>query len=94
MDNTILFYIMIFVLFGAMIYFLMYRPRKKQEEQRRKVMDELKKGDRVMTIGGIHGQIESISEDTVILKVESGVTLRMSKGAIAGKPEEIATRRR
>ena len=57
MDNTLIFYIVIFILFGAMIYFLMYRPRKKQEEQRRQVMEELKKGDRVMTIGGIHGQI-------------------------------------
>ena len=50
-------------------------------------MASLRRGDRVVTIGGIHGQVESITEDSFVIKVESGVTLRMAKGSIAFKQD-------
>ncbi len=55
----------------AVMYFLMIRPRQKQQKQHEAVMQELRPGDRVIIAGGIYGQIESLSEDTAILKIES-----------------------
>jgi len=52
------------------------------------MMEELRKGDRVITAGGIYGVIESVSEDTIVIKVESGATLRLAKGSVALKREQ------
>ena len=51
------------------------------------LMAELKRGDRVITIGGIYGVLESVSEESVVIKVESGTTMRMSRKSVAGKRE-------
>jgi len=48
---------------------------------------ELKRGDRVITAGGIYGVIESLSEDSVVIKVESGVTMRVARSSVALKRE-------
>ena len=77
--------IIFMVLIFAMFYFLMIRPQRKRQKEQQELMEELKKGDRVVTAGGIYGQIESVSEDSVVLKVESGVTIRVAKSSIASK---------
>jgi len=51
----------------------------------RAVIKSMQKGDRIITIGGMHGQVESISEDSVIIKVHSGATIKMARNSIAGK---------
>ena len=56
----------------AIMYFLMIRPRQKQQKQHEAMMQELRAGDRVIIAGGIYGQIESLGEDTAIVKIESG----------------------
>ena len=73
------------VLLFAMMYFLMIRPQRKRQKEHQELMSELKKGDRVITAGGIYGQIESTSEDSVVLKIESGATIRIARGSIATK---------
>ncbi len=77
--------ILILVLFFAMIYFLMIRPRQKQQKTQQEMMKELRKGDKVITSSGIYGQIESVSADSVILKIESGATMRIARSSILGK---------
>ena len=77
--------IIILVLFIGMIYFLMIRPQRKRQKEHQELMQELRKGDRVVTAGGVYGQIENLSEDSVVLKVESGATMRVTRGSIAGK---------
>jgi preprotein translocase subunit YajC len=67
----------------TIMYFIMIRPQQKRQKEHEQLMDELKKGDRVVTIGGIYGRIESISEDSVILKVESGATIRVARSSVA-----------
>ncbi len=52
------------------------------------MVEELSKGDRVITAGGIYGQIESISEDSVVIKVESGTTIRVARTSVAGRREK------
>jgi preprotein translocase subunit YajC len=70
------------LVFGVM-YFFMIRPqnkkRKKQEEERK----NLKKGDRVVTIGGIHGKLIEIDEHTVVITVEDGAKIRLDKTAVS-----------
>ena len=75
--------IVFLVLIFAMFYFLMIRPQRKRQKEHQKMMEELKKGDRVITAGGIYGVIESVSEDSIVIKVESGTTLRLAKGSVA-----------
>jgi len=79
---------LIFVaIFFALMYFVMIRPQMKKQKEHRHLIEELKRGDRVITAGGIHGVIENISEDTVIIKVESGTTMRVSKNSVSLKQE-------
>jgi preprotein translocase subunit YajC len=78
--------IILLVVFFAIIYFLMIRPQRKRQKEQRELMEGLQKGDRVVTIGGIYGQIENLSEDSVVLKIESG-TIRVARNSIAGKRE-------
>jgi len=71
----------------AIMYFLMIRPRQKQQKQHEAMMQELRVGDRVIMAGGIYAQIESIGEDTAILKIESGATMKVARNSILGKQE-------
>jgi preprotein translocase subunit YajC len=71
----------------AVMYFLMIRPRQKQQKQHEAMMQELRPGDRVIIAGGIYGQIDSLSEDTAIIKIESGATMKVARNSILGKQE-------
>ena len=55
-------------------------------------VEQLQRGERVVTAGGIHGQIESVGEDSVVIKVESGATLRIAKSSIVFKQSEPETK--
>ncbi len=73
-------------IFGLM-YFVLVRPQRKRQKEHQQLVEELKRGDRVVTAGGIYGEVESISEDSVVIKVESGVTMRVAKNSVALKRE-------
>ena len=79
--------IFLVVLFGLM-YLVMIKPQRKRQQQHQQLIEELKRGDKVMTAGGVYGVIESISEDNVVIKVESGMTMRVAKGSVVGKREQ------
>jgi preprotein translocase subunit YajC len=81
--GMIIFLVVIF----AVMYLLMIRPRQKQQKQHEETMKELRPGDRVIIAGGIYGQIESLSEDTAIIRIESGATMKVARGSILGKQE-------
>ena len=74
----IIFLVVIFALF----YFVMIRPQRKRQKDQQQMMASLQKGDKVMTIGGIFGTIDNIGEDSIILKVEGGTTLRVARNAV------------
>jgi len=78
--------IFLVAIFGIM-YFLMIRPRQRQQKQHDEMMKELRPGDRVIMAGGIYAQIESIGEDTAILKIESGATMKVARNSILGKQQ-------
>lgn len=76
------------VLFIIMIYFLMVRPVQQREKQHDRMVDELQVGDTVITAGGIYGRVDKIDEDSVVLKVESGATIRVTKGGVVKRQED------
>ncbi|MBN1278352.1 MAG: preprotein translocase subunit YajC [Chlorobium sp.] len=73
--------VLIFVVF----YFFMIRPQQKKQKEREKVLDSLKRGDRVVTIGGIHGTVAGIDTEkkTVLVQVGDNVKLKFDRTAVA-----------
>ena len=69
------------VIFG-LFYFVMIRPQRQRQKQQQEMVQALQKGDKVVTAGGIFGVIDSIREDSVVIKVEGGTTLRIAKGSV------------
>jgi preprotein translocase subunit YajC len=74
--------IIFLVVIVAFIYFTMIRPQRKQQQKRKEMMSQLKRGDKVVTSAGIFGEIESIADNSVILKVESGATIKVVKSTV------------
>lgn len=81
-----------FVLIIAIFYFFLIRPQNKKQKETEKMINALKKGDKIVTIGGIHGVVSSAKEKTVIVKVDDNCKIEFSRSAIAGvesdKPAE------
>jgi preprotein translocase subunit YajC len=73
-----------FVAIIAIFYFLIIRPQNKKQKETQKMLSELKKGDKIVTIGGIHGTIQSVKEKTVIVKVDENTKLEFSRNAVSG----------
>ncbi|MDR1636886.1 MAG: preprotein translocase subunit YajC [Treponema sp.] len=67
----------------AIFYFLIIRPQNKKQKETQRMLGALKKGDKVVTIGGIRGTIQSTKEHTVILKVDENVKLEFNRSAIS-----------
>ena len=77
---------MTFITFGLIIlifYFLIIRPQKKREKETKSMLASMKKGDKVVSIGGIRGTIVSVKESTVVVKVDDNTRIEFSKSAIA-----------
>lgn len=70
------------VLLVAIFYFLLYRPQKNEQKRRKSMLDNLKKGDRVITIGGIYGTISSIDEKSLKLLIAKDVEIEMVRSSI------------
>jgi preprotein translocase subunit YajC len=69
--------------FMALFWFLIIRPQQKQQKQRQAMLSALKKGDSIITIGGLHGQIVELTDDTVVLQVADKVQVTFNRSAIA-----------
>lgn len=74
-------WIMLALIFGVM-WFFMIRPQRKQQKELQNFRDSLKKGDKVVTIGGIYGTVCEVKEDSVLIEVDNNVKIRVSKQAI------------
>ena len=66
----------------VVFYFFMIRPQMKKRKEVQKFRSEMQKGDKIMTIGGIHGKVNAIKDNAVIIEVEGGVLLKVDKNAI------------
>ena len=75
-----------YALFGAMFlvfYFFMIRPQNKKRKKLEEMRNNLKKGDHIQTIGGIHGKVAEVKDTTVTIQVEGGVKLKIEKSAVS-----------
>ena len=72
-----------FVLIIVVFYFFMIRPQLKKTKEQKKFRENIKVGDKIVTIGGIHGKISDIQETTFMITVEGGVKLKIERSAIS-----------
>ncbi|GED32296.1 preprotein translocase subunit YajC [Brevibacillus centrosporus] len=70
------------IIMFAIFYFLLIRPQQKKAKQRNAMLAAVKKGDKIVTIGGMHGTIQELSDDTVTLRVAHNVNITFDRGAI------------
>lgn len=83
------FWIMIIAMIAVM-YFFMWRPESKRRKQMENFRKGLKKGDKVITAGGIYGTVKEVHETSLLIEVDSNVTLRIDKNMVAGAPVQNA----
>lgn len=79
--------IIMLVLLVGMFYFFLVRPMRQREKKHDEMVTELEKGDQVITAGGMYGVVEKIDDNSIVLRVESGATIRVTKGGVISKPE-------
>jgi len=80
-SSTVSFIYIIFLM--AIFYFLLIRPQQQRAKQHRQLVSELKANDKVVTVGGIHGIVKSLTEDTVSLEIANGIIVTFSRSSIA-----------
>ena len=64
-------------------YFFMIRPQQKKQKDQKKFIGAIKKGDKVVTLGGIHGKVSTMDTDTITLEVDRGAKIKMEKSSIS-----------
>lgn len=71
--------VLIFIVF----YFFIIRPQKKKEDERKQMIAAVKKGDKVVTIGGVHGTVTQVDDASLLVQVDTNTKLRIDKNAVA-----------
>ena len=86
-----------FVLIFVVFYFFLIRPQNKKQKETQKMISALKKGDKVVTIGGIHGVVTNTKEETIVIRVDDNAKIEINRSAVATvitdkveKKEEVA----
>ena len=74
--------IMMVIIF-AIFYFILIRPQQKKMKEHKKMVDDLKKGDEIITGGGIYGIVENVTPDTLTVKIAEGTKVKITRGSVA-----------
>jgi preprotein translocase subunit YajC len=88
MLGTLVPMVLIFIVF----WFLLIRPQQKKAKEHRAMVQALKRGDRVVTNGGIYGQVTHVADDHLMVEIADGVKIKLDRGAVSaipGKPEPV-----
>jgi preprotein translocase subunit YajC len=86
--TAVLTQLLFFAAIFAIFYFLLIRPQQKQKQERARMLAAIKKGDRVVTTGGLHATVVGLNEHTVMLRVADQVKIEFDRGAI-GRVVEV-----
>lgn len=78
-----------FVLMFAIFYFFLIRPQQARNKQRNSMLRSIGKGDKIVTIGGLHGTIDAITDEVVVLEVAGGQKLTFDRAAIGSVKERV-----
>ncbi len=84
MTSTIIMFALIFLIF----YFMIMRPQQKRQKERQKMLEALKKGDKIVTGGGIHGTVVGLEEKTVLVQIADNVKVKLERGSVASVERE------
>lgn len=71
------------ILIFGFFYLLIIRPQQRQKREQQAMIGSLRRGDKVVTVGGIHGRVEQVKDNTVLLKVAEGVKIEITKASVA-----------
>ena len=89
-SNTPMIYnVLLWVAIIGVFYFFMIRPQQKKQKDQKNFVESLKKGDSVVTVGGLHGRVASVDGPTITLEVDRGVKMTFEKSSIA---REVGTK--
>lgn len=69
--------------FILIIYFFMFRPQQKKQKDQKKFLEAMRKGDQVVTIGGLHGKVYAIEKEYIIIEVDKGTKLKFDRSSIS-----------
>lgn len=72
-----------FALIIVIMYFLIIRPQRKKDKEAKELINSVTKGDKIVTIGGVHGTVVAVREKTVVIKVDDNARIEFTKGAIS-----------
>jgi preprotein translocase subunit YajC len=78
----------------AIFYFLLIRPQQKKSKQHKALLSSLRKGDKVVTSGGLHGVITGVADDVVTMEIAPKIRVKVSRGSVAGilkRDESVST---
>lgn len=75
--------LVMFLLIIAIFYFLILRPQQKRQKERQKMLDAVKKGDKIVTAGGLHGTVAGVEEKTLLIQVADNVKLKFDRSAVS-----------
>ncbi|HPU86277.1 MAG TPA: preprotein translocase subunit YajC [Candidatus Latescibacteria bacterium] len=79
------------LLMFVVLYFFMIRPQQKRQKEKEKMLEALKKGDRVLTLGGIYGDIQQVKDNVVVLRIAENVKVEVQRSAISSVVESAAS---
>lgn len=74
--------LIMFALIIGIFYFMILRPQQKRQKERQKMLDSVKKGDKVVTAGGMHGTVAGLDEKTLLLQVGDNIKLKFDRSAV------------
>jgi preprotein translocase subunit YajC len=72
-----------FLLIILVFYFLILRPQQKRQKEKQRLLESIKKGDRIITSGGIHGTVEGLEDKTVLIKISDNTKIKIERSAVA-----------
>lgn len=78
----------------VVFYFFMIKPQQKRQKELVNFRNSLKKGDKVVTTGGIYGKIQEINEQTILLEVDNNVHIKIDKSAVIRDPADLAAQQK
>jgi preprotein translocase subunit YajC len=90
-EGSLISTLVMFTLIIAIFYFMILRPQQKRQKERQKMLDAVKKGDKVVTAGGLHGVVAGIDEKTILVQVAENVKLKFDRTAVTAVVREGET---
>ena len=71
-----------FILMFAIFYFLLIRPQQKQQRRRQEMLSSIKRGDKIVTVGGIHGEVTGVKDDVLTVRIADKLEIRLNRAGV------------